>query len=159
MLDSLTGPDTLFGGVMHDMLAPEQAARLTAWLDGRRACRWRAMVKAVLVQLDESGLGLSDAQASALEKRLVEVTPQLEVLKDATINNRDLQRAHFQTVLVTLRLGQLEDQWEPLLDPRQRAMLTERIASYGDPLQVEAMLVGQGILEPKPALARDQETN
>lgn len=159
LLDALPGPDSLLGGVLSDMLVPEQARRLTAWLEGRRACRWKAMVKAVLVQLDESGLGLSHDQASALEKGLLETTPPLDVLRDGTIENRDSRKAHFQIVLVTSRLGRHKDQWEPLLDPRQRAMLTERIDSYGDPSQVEAMLVYQGVLERTGAPSHDKETN
>ncbi len=66
---------------------------------------------------------------------------------------------HFQTIFVTTRLARHQEQWEALLDPRQRAMLTQRIESYGDPVQVEAMLVEQGILVQSDAAARDQETN
>jgi hypothetical protein len=141
------------------MLSSEQASAFSTWIERRRACRWKAMVKTVLVQLDESGLGLVSSQATALETSLLADVPPLDVLRDGGVSNLDGRLPHFQTILVTSRLAGHQEQWEGLLDPRQRAMLTQRIESYGDPVQVEAMLVEQGVLERSDAPARDQETN
>lgn len=159
LLDAIPGPSSLLGGVVRDMLSPEQAAAFSAWIESRRACRWKAMVKTVLVQCDESGLGLVSSQATALETSLLADVPPLDVLRDGDVGNLDGRLPHFQTVLVTSRLARHKAQWEGLLDPRQRAMLAQRIDSYGDPAQVEAMLVEQGILEQRALPAHDQETD
>lgn len=157
LFDSVTGPDSLFGGILQDILVPAQAVALDGWVEARRACRWSAMVKMALVQLDEAGLGLSERQASALERCLIARAPRLDVLREEN-GVFDARAAHFQTVLVTSRLGQQREPWEHLLDPRQRAMLDARIASCGEPSRVEDMLVDQGILERSNDSSRDKET-
>ncbi len=84
LLESIPGPNSLLGGVVHDMLSPEQASAFSTWIERRRACRWKAMVKTVLVQLDESGLGLVSSQVTALESTLLADMPPLDVGASAT---------------------------------------------------------------------------
>jgi hypothetical protein len=143
---------------VHDTLAPEQATTFDAWLAGRRACRWKAMVKSVLVQLDESGLGLSIAQAMAIEKSLLADLPPLAVLGDGPLEQQARQGLHFQTILVKNRLRLRTVEWEHLLDPRQHAMITMQIESTGDPATVERMLVEQGLLDTDTSRPSPQET-
>lgn len=144
---------------MHDILSPEQAGAFSTWIERRRACRWTAMVKTVLAQMDEAGLGLVTTQALALEASLLDDMPPLDVLRDGSVGNLDGRMPQFQTILVTSRLGQHREHWDHLLDPRQQAILTKRIESCGDPVQIEAMLVEQGILEHVAAPAQAKETN
>jgi hypothetical protein len=158
LLDALPGAGSLLGSVVHETLSPAQADRFAAWLEGRRACRWRAMVKTVLVQLDESGLGLSSKQAMAIEKSLRADVPPLAVLGDGPLEQQARQALHFQTILVKNRLRLRAIEWEHLLDPRQHAMLTIQIESTGDPATVERMLVEQGLLDPDTRRPPRQET-
>jgi hypothetical protein len=158
LLDALPGPGSLLGSVVHDMLSPEQAGRFAEWIEARRACRWKAMVKTVLVQLDESGLGLSSAQASAIEKNLLADVPPLAVLRGGPLEQQDGRSLHFQTILVKNRLGLRTSAWEHLLDPRQHAMLTKQIKLTGDPASVERMLVEQGLLDPEARQPHQKET-
>ncbi len=148
LLDTLPGQESLLGTVVHDLLSPEQLAAFEAWIESRRACRWKAMVKTVLVQLDEASLGLSAAQAATLEEILLADVPKLDVLRDGRIGNLDARMSHFQTILVAGRLSLRKPAWQNVLDPRQQMMLEAHFGSAGNPASVERMLMDQGILEP-----------
>lgn len=146
-IETALGPGSLLAAVSRAVLTPPQDTAFEAWLAERRLCRWRAMVGAVLVQLDESGLGLSQRQFTALEESLVSDVPQLEVLREATGTAVDAQFARFQGPLVLSRLGRRPEGWRPSLDPRQQARLDGLIEQAGDPAAIEQLLVSQGILE------------
>jgi len=146
-LDAALGPGSLVAAVGRDVLEPGQEAAFDEWLAERRACRWRAVVGAVLLQLDESGLGLSQRQFTALEQGLLSEVPALEVMRDSTAPGVDGRLVRFQVPLVLSRLGRQAAAWRPLVDPRQRARLEGLIEQAGDPAAVERLLVSQGILE------------
>lgn len=156
ILDSLPGPDSLLGSVVHNVLSPDQASAFATWVEGRRACRWKAMVTTVLVTLDESGLGLSSAQYAALEKCLLADVPKLDVLRDGSIGNFDGRMATLQRLLVISRLGPRQSEWEETLDPRQQAMLMENIARTKDRASLELNLIDQGMLERDGTPTRDK---
>lgn len=139
------GPGSLLATVADDLLEPAQAEALAAWGESRRACRWGAMVAAVLVSLDETTLGLSSRQYAALEDLLLADVPALAVFPPPATRSNDAQ---FQLVLVLSRLGRLgPDSVRPLLDDRQWRELSQRIAQAGDAAAVEVMLVERGVLE------------
>ncbi len=148
LIEGTPGSDSLLGTVIQDVLSPEQTRAFETWLEGRRACRWRAMVATVLVQLDESGLGLTSAQAAAIERSLMAEMPKLEVLRDIGTSTMDGRLAHFGRIIVLRQLGLVKPVWQKVCDPRQQALLEAHCANpLGDPASVEHMLVEQGILE------------
>ena len=105
------------------------------------------MVAAVLISLDESGLGLSGKQFTALEQSLLASVPPLDVWRSTTGTALDARIVRFQSPLVLSLLGRRRADWQPLLDPRQQAHLDRLIEQAGDPAAVETLLVAQGILE------------
>ncbi len=148
LIEGTPGSDSLLGTVIQDVLSPEQTRAFETWLEGRRACRWRAMVATVLVQLDESGLGLTSAQAAAIERSLMAEMPKLEVLRDIGTSTMDGRLAHFGRIIVLRQLGLVKPVWQKVCDPRQQALLEAHCATnVGDPASVERMLMEQGILE------------
>ena len=134
-IETALGTGSLMAVVSRDVLGPEQEPVFDEWLAARRAGRWRAMVAAVLISLDESGLGLSGKQFTALEQSLLASTAL------------DARIVRFQSPLVLSLLGRRRADWQPLLDPRQQAHLDRLIEQAGDPAAVETLLVAQGILE------------
>jgi len=146
-IETALGSGSLMAVVSRDVLAPEQEAVFDEWLAARRAGRWRAMVAAVLISLDESGLGLSEKQFTALEQSLLASVPPLDVWRSTTGIALDSRIVRFQSPLVLSLLGRRRADWQPLLDPRQQAHLDRLIEQAGDPAAVETLLVAQGILE------------
>lgn len=148
-IDQWPGSGSLLVASLPHVLGPAQAAAFADWLADRRRCRWRAIVAAVLVQLDDTGLGLATSQHDALQELLLGEVPPLDVLREGTAGNADAVLARFQLVLVLARLAAREPAWQPLLDPRQQAFLRQRIgqAGGGDPAAAEGLLVQQGVLE------------
>jgi hypothetical protein len=148
-IQQLPGSGTLLVASLPHVLGPARASAFADWLAARRRCRWRAIVAAVLVQLDDNGLGLATSQHDALEELLLGEVPPLDVLREGTAGNADAVLARFQAVLVLARLAAREPVWQPLLDPRQREFLRQRIgqAGGGDPAAAERLLVQQGVLE------------
>jgi hypothetical protein len=148
-IDQLPGSGSLLVASLPHVLGPAQASAFADWLAARRRCRWRAIVAAVLVQLDDNGLGLAASQHDALEELLLGQVPPLDVLREGTAGNADAVLARFQAALVLARLAAREPAWQPLLDPRQQEFLRQRIgqAGGGDPAAVERLLVQQGVLE------------
>ena len=146
-IETALGTGSLMAVVSRDVLGPEQEPVFDEWLAARRAGRWRAMVAAVLISLDESGLGLSGKQFTALEQSLLASVPPLDVWRSTTGTALDARIVRFQSPLVLSLLGRRRADWQPLLDPRQQAHLDRLIEQAGDPAAVETLLVAQGILE------------
>ncbi|MEX0688059.1 MAG: hypothetical protein WD072_05275 [Pirellulales bacterium] len=146
-IETALATGSLMAVVSRDVLGPEQEAVFDEWLAARRAGRWRAMVAAVLISLDESGLGLSEKQFTALEQSLLASVPPLDVWRSTTGIALDSRIVRFQSPLVLSLLGRRRADWQPLLDPRQQAHLDRLIEQAGDSAAVETLLVAQGILE------------
>jgi len=146
-IDRLWQTGSLFASVSLGMLSPEQRAALEDWLADRRAVRWEAMVRLVLEQFDEAGLGLSDQQHAALLEPLLADVPPL-VIEAVAPGTAGTKFSNFQTLLVSHRLGRLDRAaLRPLFDPRQWAALETLLGQHGEAVDVARLLVEQGILE------------
>lgn len=147
-IDRFGRAGTLLGSVSDGLLDARQQAALAAWVSGRRACRWEAMVRTVLAQFEDNVLGLSEAQHRALLEPLLADVPPLVVLDDAPPWSGGARSADFQGMLVASRLQRLDQaSLRERFDPRQWGALGQLIAQHGEAAAVEALLVEQGILE------------
>lgn len=147
-IDHVWRSGSLLGSVSLGALSPAQLEVFRGWLAGRRAVRWEAMVRQVLGQLDESVLGLSEAQHAAILERLLGDVPPLAVFDAAWAGATGPRSGSFQVMLVVSRLGRLDrEALRPLLDPRQWAAVEQVMGQHGGPEEVEALLVEQGVLE------------
>lgn len=139
---------TLLESVTLGLLDARQQAALAAWVAGRRASRWEAMVRTVLGQFDDSVLGLSGAQHGLLLEGLLADVPPLVVLNDTPAWSGASRAADFQAMLVVSRLQRLDQAGlRERLDPRQLVVLSHLMGQHGDVAAVEQLLVEQGILE------------
>lgn len=155
LIDGAFREDSLLAAVGSGGLDASQRERLAAWVTGRRAARWEAMVRLVVGQLDETALGLSARQHAAIVDLLLDDVPPLAVFDDARSARGN---AGFQNALVLAWLGRAgEQRLRSLLDPRQWGELGRRIGQPGPPAAVERMLREQGILEEveDPVLAME----
>lgn len=139
---------TLLGSVSIGLLDTRQQSTFAAWVAGRRSSRWEAMVRTVLGQFDDGGLGLSEAQHALLLERLLADVPPLAVLDDTPAWSGVARAADFQSMLVAGRLQRLDQAGlRDRFDPRQWAALGQLTRQHGDVAAVEALLVEQGVLE------------
>ena len=110
------GRDSLLAKVVVGALDPEQGRKYEAVLEGRRACRWKAVVAAGLDQWDDI-LGLTQRQHAALEKLLL-ADPPTEDDDEPGVEAGQTPAGQ----VVGQRLAALGDgRLAELLDPRQRA--------------------------------------
>ena len=114
LLRTLFDGDSLFARTLTTTLAANQLADIEEETRERRAFRWRAMVAATLVRMDDM-LGLSQDQHDAVEKALLGRQPALRV--DALTPEQD--NAHLHQNLVYLVLSGCDP--EPL-----RATVSDR---------------------------------
>jgi len=114
LLRSLFDGDSLFARALSTTLAAHQLADIEEEARERRSFRWRAMVAATLVRMDDM-LGLTQEQHDVVEKALLARQPALRV--DALTPEQD--NAHLHQNLVYLVLSGCDH--EPL-----RTKLSER---------------------------------
>ncbi len=118
-LRGLFDDGSLFAKVLPATLAPDQLSAIEAEARARRSFRWRAIVAATLVKMDET-LGLEEKQHELIERTLLEREPALRV--DELSPEQD--NAHLQQNLVymvlasadeaAIRKGVSERQWRTL---------------------------------------------
>lgn len=146
LLRSILDGDSLFARVLPQTLEAGQLASFQEESRQRRLFRWRVMVTATLVRMDDM-LGLTQAQHEVLEKALLAREPGLRVTELAP----EQDNAHLQQNLVylvlagcdpaPLRKSVSERQWKSL------ALLMNQGKS------MRSWIEQQGILEP-PATPR-----
>ena len=128
LVQAACGPESLLAKVVTGTLDERQARTYEAAIRDRRACRWRAVVAAGLVQWDEV-LGLTQRQYAALEERLLADPPPLAE------EGADPEAGRMPAFLVVGgRLAVLgEAVLTELLDPRQRAAVKSQAGAGGEP--------------------------
>ena len=147
-IDEFGRSGTLLGSVSLGLLDARQLAAFTAWVDDRRAGRWEAMVRMVLGQLDDTVLGLSEAQHEVLLARLMADVPPLAVLDDLPAGRGSPRAVDFQQMLVACRLQRLDQaDARRRFDPRQWEALHQFAWQGGAAAEIENLLVKQGLLE------------
>jgi hypothetical protein len=124
-LQQAFGTDSLFSALLSEMLDERQQADLAREAQARRAFRWRAIVAAELVRMDNL-LGLDQAQHAVIERLLVAAEPRL-VLDGAPGRPED----HAKKMLVYHQLSRVDS--API-----REQLSER------QWQAVAMMMNQG---------------
>lgn len=134
LIQAAGGPESLLARVVLGTLDEEQAGRYATVMRGRAVCRWRAVVAAGLVQIDEQ-VGFSQKQHDAVAALLLADVPPL---KD---DSREL--AVPAGVAVAWRLAALGDETlAEVLDPRQRQVVS-LFAEQGRMMDADP-LVGEG---------------
>lgn len=147
-IDEFGRSGTLLGSVSLGLLDARQLAVFTRWVDARRAGRWEAMVRMVLGQLDDTVLGLSEAQHETLFTGLMAEVPPLAVLDDLPPGRGSPRAVDFQQMLVASRLQRLDQvDLRPRFDPRQWQALHQFAGQGGAAAEIEKLLVKQGLLE------------
>jgi hypothetical protein len=150
LLRGLFEGDSLFARSLVTTLDAAQLAGIETETRERRAFRWRAMVSATLVRLDDM-LGLTQAQHDVVERALLARQPALRV--DALAPEQDNTHLHQNLVYLVLsgsdpeplRAAVSERQWRSL------ALLMNQGKS------MRSWIEQQGILdEPPPAAAAPQ---
>jgi hypothetical protein len=143
LLRGLFEGDSLFARSLPTTLDAAQLAAIETETRERRAFRWRAMVSATLVRLDDM-LGLTQAQHDVVERALLARQPALRV--DALAPEQD--NTHLQQNLVYLVLSGSDP--EPL-----RAAVSERqwrslalLMNQGKSMR--SWIEQQGILDAPP---------
>ena len=140
LIAQAAGAGSLVAKVTTGTLDDQQAMKYTAVMDGRRDCRWRAAVAAVLAQFDDT-LGLTQKQHDDLTAALLAAPPSADELAgDGPAS------AAAPVVLVATRLAAAmggESELAAVLDPRQRAVVAEGLQQAGL-WQVDAVGAGVG---------------
>jgi hypothetical protein len=120
-VEAAGGSESLLAKVLVGTLDEPQAAKYAAVMQGRAACRWRAVVAAGLAQFDDQ-MGFTQKQYDAIAMLLVADVPALEEDQAANPLPAGTQVAQRLQALGDEKLG-------AILDPRQRST----IASLGGP--------------------------
>lgn len=145
-LESALGPGSLFDRMAADTLDHHQRAAYAVARAERRACRWRATVALLLVQVDEP-LALAAAQRAELERALLAEVPALRVDGGPGLPDpRDTLPVSYALVRLVAAAGRGAGD----LDERQRQVLDRLARPCGDPQALARMLVEQGVLERLP---------
>jgi len=145
-LESALGPGSLFDRLAADTLDDRQRAAYATVRAERRACRWRATVALLLVQVDEP-LALAEAQRAGIERALLAEVPPLRV--DAGPGLPD-QREQLPVPYALVQLAAAAGRGIGDLDERQRQVLAGLARRCGDPGALVRMLVERGVLEESP---------
>lgn len=116
LIQAAAGPESLLAKVMTGTLDEKQAEHYAAVMRARAACRWKAVVAAGLVQIDDRA-GFSQQQHDAVTAMLVADVPPAE--------EESPRRAGLPAGLaVARRLVALGDEkLAAILDPRQRQVV------------------------------------
>jgi hypothetical protein len=115
LVEAAGGPDSLLAKVLVGTLDEPQAAKYAAVMQGRAACRWRAVVAAGLAQFDDQ-MGFTQKQHDAIGTLLAADVPALEKEQAANPLPAGMQVAQRLQALGDEKLG-------AILDPRQRSMI------------------------------------
>jgi hypothetical protein len=108
------GPESLLAKVLVGTLDEPQATKYAAVMQGRAACRWKAVVAAGLARFDDQ-MGFTQKQHDAITALLVADVPALEDQAAGPLP---------AGMLLTQRLQALgDDKLGAILDPRQRSMI------------------------------------
>lgn len=125
LLQAAGGPESLLAKVVIGTLDEEQARKYTAVMQGRAACRWKAVVAAGLAQLDGQA-GFTQKQHDAIAALLLADVPPLE--EEPTANRLPAG------VQVAQRIAAVErGKITAILDPRQLRMV-DVLAEQGQAL-------------------------
>ena len=141
LIQAAAGPESLLVKVMMGTLDEKQAEHYAAVMRARAACRWKAVVAAGLVQVDEQ-VGFTQQQHDAVTALLVADVPPAE---DESPTRAGLPAA----LSVARRLVALGDgKLAVILDPRQRQVVAlfaaqEEMMDEGE--IVEGMGLGGGV--------------
>ena len=143
-LRGLSSSGSLFAKVLPTTLDERQLAGIERETRARRSFRWRAMVVAVLVKLDDT-LGLDQAQHDLLEATLIAREPALRVDELGPQQDND----HVRQMLVAMVLsGADTDRIKAAVSERQWRTLG-LLLNQGKSMQ--SWIEQQGILEaPQP---------
>ena len=117
LVQGACGPDSLLAKVVVGTLDEEQANRYSTVMQGRAACRWKAVVAAGLAQLDDQ-VGLAQKQHDAITALLVADVPMID--DDAAAS----------PVPAAVQVGQRiealgAEKIATILDPRQTRMVSQ----------------------------------
>lgn len=141
-VQGLFAAESLLTKVLPTTLDSEQFARLTAENAARRSCRWRGLVAAAMLRLDNL-LGLDQRQYDEIEKLLLEREPALRV--DRPVRHQDM---HAQQMLVWLVLSEIDARrLQGIMSGRQWQALAQ-LANQGKAMQ--SYIEAQGLLEKAP---------
>lgn len=142
LIQAAAGPESLLAKVMTGTLDEKQAEHYAAVMRARAACRWKAVVAAGLVQIDDQA-GFTQQQHDAVTALLVAAVPPAE--------EESPRRAGLPAGLaVARRLVALGDEkLVALLDPRQRQVVAlfaaqEKVMDEGG-MAVEGVGLGGGV--------------
>lgn len=141
LIEAAGGPESLLAKVLVGTLDEPQATKYAAVMQGRAACRWKAVVAAGLAQFDDQ-MGFTQKQHDAVAALLVADVPALEDQAASPLP---------AGVQVAQRLQALgDDKLGAILDPRQRSM----IAAFGGQLggALMAMPFAAPVPLPMPAM-------
>ena len=117
LVQAACGPDSLLARVVVGTLDEEQANRYSAVMQGRAACRWKAVVAAGLAQLDDQ-VGLAQKQHDAIAALLVADVPMID--DDAAASPVPA------AIQVSQRIEALgAEKIATILDPRQTRMVSQ----------------------------------
>ena len=115
LIEAAGGPESLLAKVLVGTLDEPQAAKYAAVMQGRAACRWKAVVAAGLAQFDDQ-MGFTQKQHDAIATLLVADVPALAEDQAASPLPAGMQVAQRLQALGDDKLGEI-------LDPRQRSMI------------------------------------
>lgn len=115
LIEAAGGPESLLAKVLVGTLDEPQATKYAAVMQGRAACRWKAVVAAGLAQCDDQ-MGFTQKQHDAVAALLVADVPALEEDQAASPLPAGMQVAQRLQALGDDKLG-------AILDPRQRSMI------------------------------------
>jgi hypothetical protein len=134
LVQGACGPDSLLAKVVVGTLDEEQANRYATVMQGRAACRWKAVVAAGLAQLDDQ-VGLAQKQHDAIAALLVADVPMID--DDAAAS----------PVPAAIQVGQ-----------RIEALGVEKIATILDPRQARmvSQVAGQWAMQADVNVAVDE---
>jgi hypothetical protein len=117
LVQGACGPDSLLAKVVVGTLDEAQANRYSTVMQGRAACRWKAVVAAGLAQLDDQ-VGLAQKQHDAIAALLVADVPMID--DDAAASPVPA------AIQVSQRIEALgSEKIATILDPRQTRMVSQ----------------------------------
>lgn len=115
LVQAACGPESLLAKVVVGALDEEQAKRYSTVMQGRAACRWKAVVAAGLAQLDDQ-IGFAQNQHDAVAALLLSDPPVIE--------EEQVANPVPAAVRVAQRIAACGDEkLAAILDPRQLAMI------------------------------------
>ena len=141
-LQALFDSESLFAKVVPTTLDEPQLAKLLAETKVQRAYRWKTIVVAALLEIDDT-LGLDQTQYDSIERLLLENEPPLRL--DGHSPGRQRQDLHAQQMLVYMVLSEVDGKrLQGAVSERQWKTLSQ-LANQGKAMR--SFIEQQGILE------------